>query len=82
MKKTILFALLLITPWPAFAEVKLPALFSDNMVLQQDFNAPVWGWADPGEKVSVKGSWQLFGGSSASAETSSTSPSQVKIKNS
>ncbi len=68
MKKTILFALLLITPWPAFAEVKLPALFSDNMVLQQDFNAPVWGWADPGEKVSVKGSWQLFGGSSATAD--------------
>jgi len=56
MKKTISFALLLTIPWTVFAEVKLPALFSDNMVLQQNFNAPVWGWADPGEKVSVKGS--------------------------
>ena len=68
MKKTILFALLLTISCPAFAELKLPALFSDNMVLQQDFNAPVWGWADPGEKVSVKGSWQLLGASSATAD--------------
>lgn len=68
MKKTILFAILLTTSWTAFAEVKLPALFSDNMVLQQDFNVLVWGWADPGEKISVKGSWQLLGGSSVIAD--------------
>lgn len=68
MKKTISFAILLTISWTAFAEVKLPALFSDNMVLQQNFDAPVWGWADPGEKVSVKGSWQLLGGSSATAD--------------
>ena len=37
----------------AFADVKLPALISDNMVLMQDAKANVWGWADPGEKVSV-----------------------------
>ena len=35
------------------ADVKLPALFSDNMVLQQGMNAPVWGWADEGEDVTV-----------------------------
>ena len=38
----------------AFADVKLPALVSDNMVLQQDAPANVWGTADPGEKVNVK----------------------------
>ena len=30
------------------------------MVLQQKAPVKVWGWADPGEKVSVKGSWQWF----------------------
>jgi len=35
------------------AEVRLPALFSDNMVLQQGMDVPVWGWADDGEEVKV-----------------------------
>ena len=35
------------------AAVKLPALFSDHMVLQADKAAAVWGWADAGEEVSV-----------------------------
>ena len=39
--------------WPAWAEVKLPAIFSDSMVLQCDRPLTVWGWADPGEKVVV-----------------------------
>jgi sialate O-acetylesterase len=38
----------------ALADVKLPALISDNMVLLQDSKANVWGTADPGEKVTVK----------------------------
>src|SRR6267142_1978589 len=37
----------------ARADVKLPGLFSDNMVLQQGIKAPVWGWADEGEEVKV-----------------------------
>ena len=36
------------------AELKMPKIFSDNMVLQRDIPAPVWGWADPGEKVTVQ----------------------------
>jgi sialate O-acetylesterase len=35
------------------ADVKLPALFSDHMVLQADTPVPVWGWAEPGEEVTV-----------------------------
>ncbi len=38
---------------PATAEVKLPALFTDHMVLQRDMACPVWGTADPGEEVHV-----------------------------
>src|SRR5205814_8782438 len=37
----------------ARSEVRLPAVFSDGMVLQQEMHAPVWGWADEGEEVSV-----------------------------
>jgi sialate O-acetylesterase len=35
------------------AEIRLPSLFSDNMVLQRDKPIPVWGWAEPGEKIEV-----------------------------
>jgi sialate O-acetylesterase len=36
------------------ADVKLPAIFGDHMVLQEQAKLPVWGTADPGEKVTVK----------------------------
>lgn len=40
------------------AAVKLPALFSDHMMLQADKAAAVWGWADAGEEVKVSISGQ------------------------
>jgi sialate O-acetylesterase len=40
-------------PVLANADVKLPRIFSDRAVLQRDQPLPVWGWADPGEKVAV-----------------------------
>ena len=36
-----------------FADVRLPAIFGDRMVLQQGIPAPVWGWAAAGERVTV-----------------------------
>lgn len=39
---------------PAYAEVRLPAILSDHMVLQRAARVPVWGWAAPGENVSVR----------------------------
>lgn len=41
----------------AFAEIRLPAVFSDNMVLQQQSAVAVWGWSAPGEKIYVTNSW-------------------------
>lgn len=35
------------------AEVKLPHIFSDNMVIQRDKPIKVWGWADPNEQVEI-----------------------------
>ena len=38
---------------PAWADVKLPAIIGSNMVLQADTPLPIWGWASPGEEVTV-----------------------------
>lgn len=38
----------------ARADVKLPAVISDGMVLQQNMDVPFWGWADDGEVVTVE----------------------------
>lgn len=55
MKKTILtLAMLAGALQLASADVKLPAIFGEHMVLQQDAMVPVWGWADPGEQVTVE----------------------------
>ena len=35
------------------AELKLPAIIGDHMVLQQKQSNPVWGWDDPGTKITV-----------------------------
>jgi len=38
---------------PAMADVRLPNLLSDHMVLQREKPVALWGWAEPGEKVTV-----------------------------
>ena len=40
-----------------WADVKLPALFADHMVLQRQDRVPVWGWAEPGETIAITASW-------------------------
>lgn len=44
---------IIVAPWPASGNVTLPRIFGDHMVLQGDARLPVWGWADPGEAVTV-----------------------------
>ena len=45
---------LLIATLAARADVKLPALFTDHMVLQQGQPLKVWGWAEAGEAITVE----------------------------
>jgi sialate O-acetylesterase len=47
-------ALAILLAAPAFADVKVPTIIGDRMVLQRDKTVPIWGWADPGESVSVE----------------------------
>jgi sialate O-acetylesterase len=44
--------LALCTP-SAQANVKLPKIIDSHMVLQRDVPLPIWGWADPGEAITV-----------------------------
>ncbi|HEV7382282.1 MAG TPA: sialate O-acetylesterase [Dyadobacter sp.] len=52
--KVVKFAFLLFFLSPdLFADIRLPQLIADNMVLQRDRPITVWGWAAPKEKVTV-----------------------------
>ncbi len=51
---SVLLVSFFLCPATVQADVKLPRMFSDNMVLQQGREVPVWGWAGKGEKVTVR----------------------------
>ena len=38
----------------AGADIRLPRLVGDNMVLQRDAPLKLWGWADPGERIQMR----------------------------
>jgi sialate O-acetylesterase len=38
-------------------QIKLPSVIGDNMVLQQNSEAAIWGWGEPGSEIKVTGSW-------------------------
>jgi len=61
--KSSIFALVLFMSTIVRAQLVVPEIFSDNMVLQRDKPVPVWGKASPGQAVSVS-----FGGSSQNAK--------------
>ncbi len=43
----------------SYAEIKLPAFFSSDMVLQQQSNVKIWGKAEPNKTVKIFTSWNL-----------------------
>ncbi|MDN5284599.1 MAG: 9-O-acetylesterase [Mucilaginibacter sp.] len=49
----ILFLLLTLCSLKTIGQVKLPQLISDGMILQRDTRVALWGWASPGEKISI-----------------------------
>ena len=57
-----------------WADVKLPAVIGSHMVLQRDQPAPVWGWAAPGENVTVR-----FAGTTSDAKADQTGRWQVTL---
>jgi sialate O-acetylesterase len=59
------------------AEVKLPAIFGNHMVLQQQTDAAIWGKASPSKNVSVKTSWD---GKSYSTRAGNDGNWKLKVK--
>lgn len=73
--KSSLFLVLATIATPAIADVRLPNLFGDNMILQQKTRNAVWGFAAPGERVVVQASW----GAKASAVADSEGDWKVML---
>jgi sialate O-acetylesterase len=41
----------------AFGNIKLPSIIGDNMLMQQDTDVKIWGWATSGEEIVISPSW-------------------------
>ena len=54
MKKIFLSSITFLIFYSLHADVTLPKIFSDNMVLQRNKTIPVWGWANANEKITVQ----------------------------
>lgn len=52
--RILVFSLLCIFASALHAEVRLPHIFSDNMVLQRDKSIKIWGWADRNETIEIR----------------------------
>jgi len=69
-----LFALTFTLTAGLHAELKLPAIIGDHMVLQQKQANPIWGWDTPGTKVTV-----TFAGQTKTAEAGADGKWTVKL---
>ena len=57
MKKYAAIAIILFLTLVSKANIRLPNVINNNMVLQQQATVKLWGWADPREKIYVTTSW-------------------------
>ncbi|QJX49336.1 sialate O-acetylesterase [Hymenobacter taeanensis] len=64
----------LLTPTETIAQVRLPKLVSNGMVLQRDTKVNIWGWAKPSEKVALK-----FNGKTYQATTGPAGKWQISL---
>lgn len=56
-KRTLWFVAFLIVTIHIKAEIRLPSIFSDNMLLQQDTDVKIWGWGDKDDSLIIEPSW-------------------------
>ena len=56
-KLLLILALIFLHKVEIKADIVLPAILSDNMVLQQNTNVNIWGKANKNEKITIKTSW-------------------------
>ena len=54
LARLIIYLAVTFVPMSTSAEIVLPNVFTEGMVLQRDLPVPIWGTADPGEAVTVQ----------------------------
>ena len=75
MNRLVLFlAICVMSPDFALVDVRLPAVYSDHMVLQQQQKIRVWGWAESDETVTV-----TLGNNRATAKANETGRWEVAL---
>jgi sialate O-acetylesterase len=74
IKKSILFFIALTATKLLSAQVRLPRLVRDSMILQRGEPVNIWGWASPGEKVSIR-----FNNKTYKTKTGTNGNWQVKL---
>ncbi|MHB0946560.1 MAG: hypothetical protein ACYC3B_05280 [Sedimentisphaerales bacterium] len=58
MKHIVLYInLLLKCTQVLMADVRLPPVIGDGMVIQQGMDVPIWGWMATGQRVQIESSW-------------------------
>ena len=57
MKRILLLFIALAAVWGAAAKIRLPEIIGNDMVLQQNAEVRLWGWAEPHAAVKVETSW-------------------------
>lgn len=75
MKRILSLLVAVLAVWSASARIELPEIIGDNMVLQQQAEVRLWGWAEPGAAVVVTASW----GESRTANADASGRWEVRI---
>ncbi len=71
-----LLVMFFVSPKNSYSQIKLPAFFTDNMVLQQKTMASIWGTDKPNTHLTVRGSWN----ETATTVADSKGKWKVKVK--
>jgi sialate O-acetylesterase len=57
MRTIILFTIFIFASLTITAQLRMPAIFGDHMVIQQNATVPIWGWAESTQDVKINVSW-------------------------
>jgi sialate O-acetylesterase len=57
MRTVFTLAVVLLISLSTYANITLPAILGDHMVLQQKSTVNLWGWGKPNEEIKIVGSW-------------------------
>ena len=74
--RVVLVLTLFINGGPSWCKIRIPSILASGMVLQQQTIVNIWGWAAPGEVVTIKASWLV---EDASAETGANGKWLIRI---